>query len=165
MRAARRGDSLASDAVERGELSRSVAFRRGLASDLLNVKVGLFWTALVPQFVGAESSALLPVAMVDHVAAVDAAPSAEVPAEMVADKGYHSRETLKSLDDGPWKTRIAEPKRDGFELIARGSRSTVCPASCRSTAVMASARRSGRAPGRSRSAAARRPTAPWPPIP
>jgi hypothetical protein len=27
---------------------------------------------------------------------------------------YHSRETLKSLDDGPWKTRIAEPKRDGF---------------------------------------------------
>jgi hypothetical protein len=21
---------------------------------------------------------------------------------------------LKSLDDGPWKTRIAEPKRDGF---------------------------------------------------
>jgi hypothetical protein len=33
---------------------------------------------------------------------------------MVADKGYHSRETLKSFDDGPWKTRIAEPKRDGF---------------------------------------------------
>jgi hypothetical protein len=33
---------------------------------------------------------------------------------MVADKGYHSREVLKSLDDGPWKTRIAEPKRDGF---------------------------------------------------
>ncbi len=29
-------------------------------------------------------------------------------------KGYHSREPLKSLDDGPWKTRIAEPKRDGF---------------------------------------------------
>src|SRR5215203_199110 len=49
-----------------------------------------------------------------HLAAVEAAPSAEVPAELVADKGYHSRETLKSLDDGPWKTRIAEPKRDGF---------------------------------------------------
>jgi hypothetical protein len=32
----------------------------------------------------------------------------------VADKGYHFRETLKALDDGPWKTRIAEPKRDGF---------------------------------------------------
>ena len=29
-------------------------------------------------------------------------------------KGYHSRETLKSLDGGPWKTRIAEPRRDGF---------------------------------------------------
>jgi transposase len=49
-----------------------------------------------------------------HLAAVEAAPSAEAPAEMVADKGYHSRETLKSLDDGPWKTRIAEPRRDGF---------------------------------------------------
>lgn len=49
-----------------------------------------------------------------RLVAVEAAPSAEVPAEMVADKGYHSRETLKSLDDGPWKTRIAEPKRDGF---------------------------------------------------
>jgi threonine/homoserine/homoserine lactone efflux protein len=70
LRAARRGDSLASDGGERGELSRSVAFRRGLASDLLNVKVGLFWTALVPQFVGAESSALLPVAMVAAMAAI-----------------------------------------------------------------------------------------------
>jgi hypothetical protein len=37
-----------------------------------------------------------------------------VPAELVADKGYHSRATLKALDDGPWKTRIAELKRDGF---------------------------------------------------
>jgi transposase len=49
-----------------------------------------------------------------HLAAVEAAPSAEAPAELVADKGYHSREVLKSLDDGPWKTRIAEPRRDGF---------------------------------------------------
>src|SRR5215211_3535951 len=48
-----------------------------------------------------------------HLAAVEAAPSAGTPAELVADKGYHSRETLKSLDGGPWKTRIAEPKRDG----------------------------------------------------
>jgi threonine/homoserine/homoserine lactone efflux protein len=70
LRAARRGDSLASDAGERGDLSRSVAFRRGLASDLLNVKVGLFWTALVPQFVSADSSALLPVAMVGAMAAI-----------------------------------------------------------------------------------------------
>lgn len=49
-----------------------------------------------------------------HLAAVDAVPTAEDPAELVADKGYHSRATLKALDDGPWKTRIAEPKRDGF---------------------------------------------------
>jgi threonine/homoserine/homoserine lactone efflux protein len=70
LRAARRGDTLTSDAAERGELSRSAAFRRGLASDLLNVKVGLFWTALVPQFVAADSSALLPVAMVGAMASI-----------------------------------------------------------------------------------------------
>jgi threonine/homoserine/homoserine lactone efflux protein len=70
LRAARRGDSLAAGASERGALSRSAAFRRGLASDLLNVKVGLFWTALVPQFVGAESSPLLPVAMVAAMASI-----------------------------------------------------------------------------------------------
>ena len=49
-----------------------------------------------------------------HLGAVEAAPSPATPAELVADKGYHSRETLKALDDGAWKTRIAEPKRDGF---------------------------------------------------
>ncbi len=32
----------------------------------------------------------------------------------MADKGYHSREVLKALDDSPWKTRIAEPKQKGF---------------------------------------------------
>ena len=36
--------------------------------------------------------------------AVDAAPTAEDPAECVTDKGYHSRSVLKALDDGPWKT-------------------------------------------------------------
>lgn len=49
-----------------------------------------------------------------HLGAVAAAPSPEAPAELVADKGFHSRETLKALDDGAWKTRISEPKRDGF---------------------------------------------------
>ncbi len=49
-----------------------------------------------------------------HLDAVEAAPSPAAPAELVADKGYHSRETLKALDGGPWKTRIAAPKRDGF---------------------------------------------------
>jgi transposase len=28
---------------------------------------------------------------------------------LAADKGYHSREQLKALDGGVWKTRIAEP--------------------------------------------------------
>ena len=46
------------------------AYRAGLASDLLNVKVGVFWMALVPQFTTAESSALLPVAMVCAMAAL-----------------------------------------------------------------------------------------------
>jgi hypothetical protein len=49
-----------------------------------------------------------------HLGVIEAAPSPPAPAELVADKGYHSRETLKALDDGPWKTRIAEPKRCGF---------------------------------------------------
>ncbi len=61
--AAARGDRLAGE-DDREPTSSSAAFRRGLASDLLNVKVGLFWTALVPQFVSADSTALLPVAMV-----------------------------------------------------------------------------------------------------
>ena len=62
--AAARGDSLATEGRRRSEVASSAAFRRGLTSDLLNVKVGLFWTALVPQFVTADSSALLPPAMV-----------------------------------------------------------------------------------------------------
>ena len=62
LRAAARGDALAPEgATDRAERSGAAAFRRGLASDLLNVKVGLFWTALVPQFVSADTSALLPV--------------------------------------------------------------------------------------------------------
>ena len=32
------------------------------------------------------------------------------PCDLVADKGYHSRDGLKDLDDGLWKTRIAEPR-------------------------------------------------------
>lgn len=59
LRAAAQGESLVGDADQGG-----AAFRRGLTSDLLNVKVGLFWTALVPQFVAADSAALLPAAMV-----------------------------------------------------------------------------------------------------
>jgi transposase len=42
--------------------------------------------------------------------AADCAPTIDRPAELIADKGYHSRAVLKDLDGGPWQTRIAEPK-------------------------------------------------------
>jgi transposase len=42
-----------------------------------------------------------------------AAPTPHDPAELVADKGYHSREGLKDLEDGAWKSRIAEKKASG----------------------------------------------------
>jgi transposase len=48
----------------------------------------------------------------EHLAAVDAAPTPETPAELIADKGYHARAGLKELDGGPWKSRISEPHRD-----------------------------------------------------
>jgi transposase len=48
-----------------------------------------------------------------NLAAVDAAPMPEDPTELVADKGYHSRDGLKDLEDGPWKSRIAEKKVRG----------------------------------------------------
>ena len=41
-------------------------------------------------------------------------PTPEAPAEMVADKGYHSREVLKDLEDSAWKSRVAETERKGF---------------------------------------------------
>jgi threonine/homoserine/homoserine lactone efflux protein len=68
--AAARGERLAAAGPSEGTLSSRAAFRRGLVSDLLNVKVGLFWTALVPQFVTADSSALLPPAMVVTMASM-----------------------------------------------------------------------------------------------
>jgi transposase len=48
-----------------------------------------------------------------NLAAVDAAPTPEDPAELVADKGYHSRDGLKALEDGRWKSRVAEKKVTG----------------------------------------------------
>jgi transposase len=48
-----------------------------------------------------------------NLAAVDAAPTPEDPTELVADKGYHSRDGLKELEDGAWKSRIAEKKVAG----------------------------------------------------
>jgi threonine/homoserine/homoserine lactone efflux protein len=70
LQAAVRGDGLATADSARGALTRAAALRRGLASDLLNVKVGLFWTALMPQFVGAHSGPLLPAAMVGAMGAM-----------------------------------------------------------------------------------------------
>jgi hypothetical protein len=45
-----------------------------------------------------------------NLAAVGLAPTPEDPCDLVADKGYHSRDVLKDLDDSPWQTRIAEPR-------------------------------------------------------
>src|SRR3979411_371216 len=50
----------------------------------------------------------------EHLAAVDTVPTPEVPAELVADKGYHSRDAPKALDGGPWKSHISEPHRAEF---------------------------------------------------
>ena len=66
----------------------------------------------MPFFTHARISALA--AAEANLEAVDVAPTAEDPAECVTDKGYHSRSVLKALDDGPWKSRISEPKQKGF---------------------------------------------------
>ena len=68
--AARRGDLLAGEREPTARSGVGRAFRNGLTSDLANVKVGLFWTALVPQFLPPESGVLLPAAMVATMAAL-----------------------------------------------------------------------------------------------
>lgn len=49
-----------------------------------------------------------------NLAALGTQPTTENPAELVTDKGYHSREGLKKLDTSAWKTRIAEKKSPDF---------------------------------------------------
>jgi hypothetical protein len=49
-----------------------------------------------------------------NLAQLGVTPTIDQPSELAADKGYHSRALLKSLDGGVWKTRIAEPKQPGF---------------------------------------------------
>jgi transposase len=49
-----------------------------------------------------------------NLAQINTAPTQDKPSELIADKGYHARAVLKGLDGGPWKTRIAEPKRPGL---------------------------------------------------
>jgi transposase len=55
-----------------------------------------------------------------NLAALGLAPTPADACELVADKGYHSREGLKDFDGGPWKTRIAEPKPCNGYLRWRG---------------------------------------------
>ena len=49
-----------------------------------------------------------------NLEAVGEEPGPEDPAELVADKGYHSRGGLKDLEDSAWKSRISEPKPKGI---------------------------------------------------
>ena len=55
-----------------------------------------------------------------NLSAVGLAPTPEDPCDLVADKGYHSRAVVKDLDDGPWKTRIAEPRPSKGYLCWQG---------------------------------------------
>jgi transposase len=50
-------------------------------------------------------------AMLDRIGA---APTAKDPVEVVTDKGYFSRDVLKDLADGRWRSRIAEKEQTGF---------------------------------------------------
>ncbi|WP_327195197.1 transposase [Sphingomonas sp. LH128] len=49
-------------------------------------------------------------AAVQNLASIGLAPTCEQPCDLVADKGYHSRGVLKTLDQDIWKSRISEPK-------------------------------------------------------
>jgi threonine/homoserine/homoserine lactone efflux protein len=64
LRAAARGECFAAAPQRAAPVPGAAAFRRGLMCDLLNVKVGLFWTALVPQFLTASRAVVLPALMV-----------------------------------------------------------------------------------------------------
>jgi len=50
----------------------------------------------------------------DNLSALGKAPLSTSKTEVVADKGYHSREVLKDLEDSSWKTRIREPQSNTF---------------------------------------------------
>src|SRR3954468_5526540 len=62
--AARNGTPLAGVSAGAGATAGRKAFRTGLVSDLANVKVGLFWIALLPQFVQPSAEPALASAMV-----------------------------------------------------------------------------------------------------
>jgi transposase len=54
-------------------------------------------------------------AAAEGLEAAGVAPDPDTPADLVTDKGYHSRPVLKDLDGGPWRSRIAEPKPTGVQ--------------------------------------------------
>ena len=43
-------------------------------------------------------------------------PCTDDPVDLVADEGYFSRDVLKELDGSPWRSWIAEPKRQGLNV-------------------------------------------------
>ena len=67
LRAAWRGEPVVPAELEQTETGYARAFRRGLLTDLLNVKAGMFWTALTPQFMTGDTSTLTLVAMIATV--------------------------------------------------------------------------------------------------
>ncbi|MCF8710481.1 transposase, partial [Rhizorhapis sp. SPR117] len=49
-------------------------------------------------------------AVAQNLAGIGLAPTSEDRCDLVADKGYHSRDVLKRLDGDVWRSRISEPK-------------------------------------------------------
>src|SRR5512135_3813733 len=86
-------------------------------------------------------------AAAEGLAAAGAAPTSDDPAELIADKGYHSRDGLKVLADSDWKTRIAEPA--GTATTKPAAPSTTTTPAC---SPLSPARRSGSGPRRSNAA-------------
>lgn len=70
LRAAWRGESLVPEVGTAAPADSGRAFRRGLITDLVNVKAGMFWTALTPQFMTGETNTLTLAAMIGTVPAL-----------------------------------------------------------------------------------------------
>ena len=70
LRAAWRGESLVPEVTQADAADSGRAFRRGLITDLVNVKAGMFWTALTPQFMTGDTNALTLGAMIATVPAL-----------------------------------------------------------------------------------------------
>jgi hypothetical protein len=95
-------------AVERREGSRSFL----AVAHAVDLDTGVVVAASIHPADEGDTTTLSPTleAAARNLDVVGLAPSEEAPCVAVADKGYHSREQLKALEDGVWKTRIAEPE-------------------------------------------------------